>query len=45
MLHETFDVWLDRAYAPSCDVRDTMLSIHHDVENFVHILFSFVIDE
>ena len=46
MLHETFiNVWLDRGYAPSCDVRDTMVSIHHDVDNFVHKLFRFVIDE
>ena len=39
------NVWLDRGYAPSCDVRDTMVSIYHDVDNFVHKLFSFVIDE
>ena len=45
MLHETFNVWLDRGYAPSCDVRDTMVSIHHVVDNIVHELFSFVIDE
>ena len=36
---------LDRGYAPSCDVLDTMVSIHHDVDNIVHKLFSFVIDE
>ncbi len=45
MLHETFNVWLDRGYAPSSDVRDTMVSIHHVVDNTVHKLFSFVIDE
>ncbi len=45
MLHETFNVWLDRGYAPSCDVRDTMVSIHYDLDNFVHKLFRFVIDE
>ena len=36
---------LDRGYAPSCDVLDTRVSIHHDVDNIVHKLFSFVIDE
>ena len=36
---------LHRGYAPSCDVLDTMVSIHHDVDNIVHKLFSFVIDE
>ncbi len=45
MLHETFNVWLDRGNAPSCDVRDTVVSIHHAVDNTVHKLFSVVIDE
>ena len=36
--------WIE-GYAPSCDLHDTDVSIHHAVDETVHKFFSFVIDE
>ncbi len=36
--------WIE-GYAPSCDLHDTEVSIHHAVDETVHEFFSFVIDE